>query len=258
MSNNEFRFSGISRLYGSKAESILENAHICVVGIGGVGTWSVEALARSGVGELTLVDLDDICVTNVNRQLHALDGEIGNLKVSAMAKRCKLINPNIKVNEVADFFTKTSSQEILSTKFDFVIDAIDSLENKAILVDECLKRNLKIVTVGGAGGKQDPTKVMVEDLANSWNDRLLQRLRKKLRGDFNFPRGDESFGVFSVFSPELPFLQNEDGTVCQSKKEEQKSYRLDCYTGYGSSSPVTGTFGLVAANVAIKELVNNS
>lgn len=255
MSNNEFRFSGISRLYGSKAGPILKNSHVCIIGIGGVGAWSVEALARSGVGELTLVDLDDICVTNVNRQLHALDGEIGNLKVESMAKRCKLINPDIKINEITDFFTASTSDKILSQDFDYVIDAIDSFENKILLVNECHKRNIKVVTVGGAGGKQDPTKVAVDDLTKSWNDRLLQKLRKKLRRDYEFPRGGAKFDVLSVFSSELPFLQNEDGSVSQTRNEEQKSYRLDCHTGYGSSSPVTGTFGLVAANVVIKELV---
>ena len=255
MSEDNYRFSGVSRLYGNHSEQVLGNSHVCVMGIGGVGSWSVEALARSGVGEITLVDLDDICVTNVNRQIHALDGEIGKLKVESIAKRCELINPNIKINCIADFYTKFSSDEILSKGFDYIIDAIDSIENKILLAVECTKRNIPLVTVGGAGGKQDPTQVHSADLTKAFNDRLLHRLRKRLRQENGFPREGVEFGIQSVFSPELPYLQRDDGSVCQTKKEEQKSYKLDCYSGYGSISPVTGTFGFTAASIVISSLL---
>lgn len=255
MSEENFRFSGVNRLYGNHAEQVLSNSHVCVMGIGGVGSWSVEALARSGVGELTLVDLDDICVSNVNRQIHALDGEIGKLKVESIAKRCLLINPKIKINCIADFFTKSSAEEILANNFDYIIDAFDSIDNKILLAVECSKRKIPLVTVGGAGGKQDPTQVLSGDLTKAFNDRLLHRLRKRLRQENGFPRGEVEFGIQSVFSPELPYLQNDDGSVCQTKKDEQKSYKLDCYTGYGSISPVTGTFGFSAASIVITSLL---
>jgi tRNA A37 threonylcarbamoyladenosine dehydratase len=255
MSEESFRFSGVNRLYGNHSEEVLAKSHVCVMGIGGVGSWSVEALARSGVGKITLVDLDEICITNVNRQIHALDGEIGKLKIESIAKRCNLINPNIEINCIADFFTKSSAEEILSIDFDYVIDAIDSIDNKILLAVECTKRKIPLVTVGGAGGKQDPTQVHKGDLTQAFNDRLLHRLRKRLRQEHGFPREGVSFGIQSVFSPELPYLQNEDGSVCQTKKDEQKSYKLDCYTGYGSISPVTGTFGFSAASIVISSLL---
>ncbi len=258
MSEENYRFSGISRLYGAQAPSALRSAHICVVGIGGVGSWTVEALVRSGVGRITMVDLDDICITNVNRQLHALDGNIGRLKVRALEERCLLINPDVKISAIEEFLTSSTVEDILSEEFDYVVDAIDSLDNKAVLVDECLKRSIPIITIGGAGGKQDPTKILVDDLANSWNDRLLQRLRKKLRREYSYPTDRTPFNIKSVFLPELPFLAQDDGSVCQIRKEEQKSYRLDCYTGFGSAAFVTGTFGFVAASEVVKDICSKS
>ncbi|OUR99780.1 tRNA threonylcarbamoyladenosine dehydratase [Halobacteriovorax marinus] len=254
MSENDYRFSGISRLYGPEAREKLEAAHVCVVGVGGVGSWCVEALARSGVGELTLIDLDDICVTNVNRQLHALDETIGQLKIEVLAKRCKLINPLLKVNILAEFFTPKSADKLLSNKFTYVVDAIDSIENKILLIDECLKRGQPILTTGAAAGKQDPTKILVEDLSKTWNDRLLQRVRKTMRQRLGYPRDGRPFNVLSVFCHELPFFPHEDGSVCQIKKEDQKNLKLDCNSGYGSATFVTGTFGFVAASEVVREI----
>lgn len=256
MTDYDMRFGAIKRLYGDSALGKLKASHICVIGIGGVGSWSVEALARSGVGKITLVDLDDICVTNVNRQIHAVEGQIGRPKVEVMKSRALTINPEIQIDCIQDFFTESSAEDILSNDYDYIIDAIDSLVNKSFLIKECVNRNLKVVTVGGAGGKQDPTKVLVEDLSESWNDRLLQKLRKHLRGQYNFPREKEKFGVKSVFSYELPHLYQEDGSVCQITKAELKSYKLDCYSGYGSITPVTATLGFVAANEVIKDLIS--
>lgn len=254
MTENEFRFSGISRLYGPGAREKLERAHVCVIGLGGVGSWCVEALARSGVGELTLIDLDDICLSNVNRQLHALEGTIGQLKVDALASRCKLINPSLKVNIHAEFFTLKTADELLSTKYTYIVDAIDSIDQKLLLIDECLKRGQAILTTGAAAGKQDPTKVLVEDLSKTWNDRLLQRVRKRMRQELGYPRDGKPFNVLSVFCHELPFFPHDDGSVCQIKKEEQKNLKLDCNSGYGSATFVTGTFGFVAASAVVKEI----
>ncbi|WP_127714097.1 ThiF family adenylyltransferase [Halobacteriovorax sp. HLS] len=256
MTDYDMRFGAIKRLYGNLALDKLKSSHVCVIGIGGVGSWSVEALARSGVGKITIVDLDDICITNVNRQIHAIDGQIGRPKVEVMKSRALVINPEIQIDSIQDFFTENTAEDILSHNFDYVIDAIDSLVNKAILINECVKRNLKVVTVGGAGGKQDPTKVLVEDLCDSWNDRLLQKLRKHLRGHFDFPREKVKFGVKSIFSHELPYLYQDDGSVCQITNAQLKGHKLDCYSGYGSITPVTATLGFVAANEVIKDLIS--
>ena len=131
------RFGGISRLFGSAALARLSAAHVCVVGVGGVGSWTVEGLARSGIGALTLIDLDDVCLTNVNRQVHALDGQVGRAKVEVLAERVRLINPVCRVMTLMEFFTKASADRMLETKFDYVVDAIDSVTNKALLLAEC-------------------------------------------------------------------------------------------------------------------------
>lgn len=254
MSEDNYRFSGISRLYGEQASLALSHSHVCVVGVGGVGSWSVEALVRSGVGEITIVDLDDICITNVNRQLHAMDSTVGKLKIDVLKERSKQINPNVKINTIADFLTKKTVKDILSTEYSYIIDAIDSLENKATLVVEARKKNIPIITVGGAGGKQDATKVLIEDLSKSWNDRLLQRLRKTLRKEFGYPKDGSPFNIKCVFSHELPFVPQEDGSVFQMKNEEHRSTRLDCHSGYGSATFITGTIGFIAAGEVVKDL----
>src|SRR5690242_5261473 len=168
------RFSGVARLFGAEAMERLRRAHVCVIGLGGVGSWAVEALARSGIGELTLIDLDDVCISNVNRQLHALEGELGKPKVDVMGRRAKAINPEATVHAVHAFFLKSNAEEILKAGFDAVVDAIDSPSLKCLLIASCRDRGIPLVVVGGAGGRQDPTCVEVTDLAFSSGDRLLQ------------------------------------------------------------------------------------
>jgi tRNA A37 threonylcarbamoyladenosine dehydratase len=241
------RFGGIRRLYSSDGLERLRAAHVCVIGIGGVGSWAVEALARSGVGTLTLVDMDDICVSNVNRQIHAVDSEIHKPKVETMAMRIQSINPACAVNPHRMFFTAANANRILETRFDYVLDAIDAVREKALCISLCHLLKLPVITSGGAGGRRDPTKVVVDDLSRATHDRLLQSVRKKLRAEHGFPRGEKKFGVECVFSPEPPVFPHRDGTVCEARELGHEQLKLDCRSGLGSAAFVTGTFGFVAA-----------
>jgi len=248
------RFGGIARLYGREGLARLRRAHVCVVGIGGVGTWAVEALARSGVGELTLVDLDDVCVTNVNRQLPALDGQIGRSKVDAMAGRIQLIHPQIRVHAVREYFTADNAERLLASPPDCVVDAIDNVANKCALIAACRARGIPVIASGGAGGRRDPTAVKVADLALTSHDRLLQKVRETLRREHGFARDGKAFGVPAVFSAEPPVFPQSDGTVC-GRKEAGVELKLDCASGYGTAGFVTGAFGFAAAAEAVKRIV---
>lgn len=249
------RFGGVGRLYGRDALARLHAAHVCVVGVGGVGSWTVEGLARSGVGALTLIDLDDVCVTNVNRQLPALDGQIGRQKVEVLTERVRLINPGCKITALTEFFTTASAERILSAGFDCVVDAIDNVGNKALLVAECQQRGLPVVTIGGAGGRRDPTQLCTGDLGEAWGDELLRLLRRKLRRDHGYAPGDQSgrmhFGVSCVWSAEPQVFPWADGT-CQSEPEPGSNLKLDCESGFGTAVYVTGAFGLAAAGEAVR------
>ena len=254
MNDFDLRFGGIGRLYSSDALARLRGAHVCVVGIGGVGSWTVEALARSAVGALTLVDLDEVCVSNVNRQLHALDSAVGRPKVEVMAERIRQINPECRVQAIAEFFTGLNAEEILKTRFDYVVDAIDNVSNKCLLIAECRRREIPIVTVGGAGGRKDPARMRVADLALTTHDGLLQQVRKKLRDDYGFPREPKAiFNVPCVFSPEPRVFPRADGTVC-NQREAGSDLRLNCDQGYGTASFVTGAFGFAAAAQVVATL----
>lgn len=241
------RFGGIGRLYSKAGLERLRRAHVCVIGIGGVGSWAVEALARSGVGELTLVDMDDICVSNVNRQIHALDGEIHKPKVETMAARIHAINPGCTVHAQRAFFVPANARKLLEPRFDYVLDAIDAVREKALCVALCHELKLPVITSGGAGGRRDPTQVRVDDLSRATHDRLLQSLRKMLRSEHGFPRGEKKFGVECIFSPEPPMFPQADGSVCATKAAGDEQLKLDCRAGFGSAAFVTGTFGFVAA-----------
>lgn len=255
MTNYEARFGGIRRLFGADGQERLCRAHVCIVGIGGVGSWAVEALARTGVGGLTLVDLDDVCISNVNRQLHAVTGEFGKPKVEVMAERVRAINPDCAVHPLHSLFTATTGEQILSTKYDAVLDAIDSPSLKALLIARCHAREIPIVTTGGAGGRRDPTALRVEDLARTTHDALLQATRKILRAEHGFPRGETKFGVSCVYSPEAPVFPASDGTVC-AKPEPGSNLRLDCRSGYGTACFVTGAFGFAAAARVVRIIVD--
>lgn len=257
MNDSESRFGGIARLFGREGFARLQRASVCVVGIGGVGSWAAEALARSGVGAITLVDLDEVCVTNVNRQIHALDSTVGRSKAEVMAERVGGIAPECRVRTELQFFTDASAAEILREPFNAVIDAIDTVANKCRLIAECRARGIPVVVCGGAGGRQDPSQLRVADLARSTHDRLLQKVREQLRRGHGFPRGDELFGVECIYSPEAPVFPQTDGSVC-AQPEAGVELRLNCDLGYGTASFVTGAFGFLAASLAVRRIASRS
>ncbi len=251
------RFGGIARLYGQAGLLVLNKARVCVVGVGGVGSWVVEALARSGVGALTLVDLDEVCVTNVNRQLPALDGGFGKFKVEELKTRVNDIFPACDVYPRIEFFNKKTSEEILKDGFDFVVDAIDNVQNKVLLISECYRRNIPIITSGAAGGRLDGTKVQVTDLAKATQDPLLSKVRSNLRKEHGFPRSPKKMGVQCVFSPEPAVYPKKDGSICNSRSEmnhQGSSMKLNCEWGFGSATFVTGAFGFAAAGEVVRRL----
>ena len=255
------RFGGVGRLFGAAALARLQAAHVCVVGVGGVGSWTVEGLARSGVGALTLVDLDDVCLTNVNRQLPALDGTVGRPKVAVLAERVRLINPACRVEAVTEFFTAASAERLLAPDFACVVDAVDLMSNKARLIGACRARGLACVTVGSAGGRRDAAAVRTGDLGEANNDELLRQVRKKLRRDYGFAsgaqRGRMEFGVRCVWSEEKPVFPWADGT-CHATPEPGTNLRLDCATGFGTAVFVTGAFGLAAAGEVVRLIAEKS
>ena len=257
MNDHETRFGGIGRLYGRAGLERLRRARVCVVGIGGVGSWAVEALARSGVGAITMVDLDDICVSNVNRQLHAMDGEFGRLKVEVMAGRIRAINPDCRVHALHAFFNESTKEQILAGPFDFLIDAIDKPAKKALLIACCRQRGIPVLTTGGAGGRRDPTAIQIADPTKVTHDRLLQQTRTTLRKHHGFPRGGRAFGVECVFSPEPLVYPAKDGGTC-ARREPGSSLRLNCESGYGTAAFVTGAFGLVAAAQIVRRLAEGT
>lgn len=249
------RNSGTERLIGRDGLARLQAARVLVIGIVGVGSWTAEALARAGVGHLHLIDLDEICVTNVNRQIHATDATVGQMKVEAMAERIRSFSPDTDVQADLRFFTEQNCGEILDTEPDVIVDCIDAIPQKCILISECRKRGLKVVTVGAAGGRTDPTQVECVDLTRTYRDALLQRVRKKLRQKFDFPRNTrKKWHIPAVFSPESPMFPQSDGSVCDTR-EEGSNLKLDCASGYGTAGYVTGTFGFVAAHAAIQLLL---
>lgn len=240
------RFAGIDRLYGSGALLRAAAAHIVVVGIGGVGSWAAEALARSGVGRMTLIDLDHIAESNINRQIHALEATLGAAKVQAMAARIGEINPACRVVAVEEFIDETNVARLIPA-CDAVIDAIDNVRAKAALIAHCRHAGLRILTTGGAGGRLDPTQIQVVDLSRTTQDALAAKVRARLRKEYGFPRDPKKqFGVECVFSPE-PIRRPVGGVpVVDDTEAFDGAAGLAC-AGYGSSVALTASFGFAAA-----------
>lgn len=257
--DHALRFGGIRRLYGARAFARFRGAHVVVVGVGGVGSWTVEALARSGIGRLTLIDLDDVCVSNVNRQLHALDGAIGRPKVEVLAERCRAIHPGIEVVADTAFVTPTNLAERIPEDADHVVDAIDSVVAKAALIAWCRRRKLPITVTGAAGGQTDPTRIRVADLARTEHDPLLAKVRARLRRDFGFSRNPKRrFSVECVYSDEQLVYPGSDGEVCFQKPGSGEATRLDCASGFGAATFVTGSFGFTAAARVLTRLARHA
>ena len=252
------RFGGIDRLYGNGALARFAAAHVTVVGIGGVGSWAVEALARSGVGKLTLIDADDLCVSNTNRQLPALQGQYGRAKIEAMAERCRAINPHISLELRAQFLTPSNLDELLGIPCDLVLDACDSFRSKVEAIAYCRRRKQPIITVGSAGGRSDVTQIRVRDLSRTEHDAMLSLIRRKLRGEFNFPKNhDRYFGVPAVYSLENVRYPQADGSVSGVRPAlpRDAALKLDCGAGLGAATHVTGAFAFAAVGKALEILL---
>lgn len=246
------RFHGIGRLYGQAALSPLAQARVMVVGIGGVGSWAAEALARTGIGHMLLVDLDDICVSNINRQVHSLSSTVGQLKVEAQALRLRDINPQLEVDAEASFLSQKNLEQLLAWRPDVIVDCMDDVTNKCLLARTARERRLDLIMVGSSGGRRDPSQICYADLAQTANDKLLYRVRKLLRQDHGFPADNEGdFGIPCVFTRERAVYATGDG--CLSYEPQGNSRKaMDCATGYGSATFVTGSFGFFAAAQAVR------
>ena len=251
------RFGGIARLYGERALERFAKAHVCVIGVGGVGSWIVEALARSAIGHLTLIDLDNVAESNINRQIQALSGTIGQAKIGALAERIAQINPYCQVTQVEDFVDADNLDTMIggAGRFDYVIDAIDSVKAKAAVIAHCRAHAIPLITIGGAGGQVDPTKIEVRDLARTEQEPLLKKVRKVLRAQYGFARGEKNkYHVDAVFSME-PLRQPDSGDACAV--DAASITGLNC-AGFGSSMVVTATFGMVAAGHLLRRLAEQA
>ncbi len=243
------RFASLGRLYGTAAIPILQQMNICVVGLGGVGSWVVEALARNGVGAITLIDFDEVSLSNINRQLPALTETVGEKKWAVLQQRIHSINPACRVTIVDDFVTDRNVRQLLSPEagFDYVIDAIDSIKFKAEIIHQCKRNKIAIITIGGAGGVTDPTQIEIADLVRVTNDPLAAKVRHQLRSQHNFSQNpSRTFRVECVFTREQKRYPKEDGTIGYQKPGIH-GVSLDCRFGYGSAAYVTASFGFAAA-----------
>ena len=254
------RFAGVDRLYGRGSVARLQQRHVCVVGLGGVGSWAVEALARSGVGRMTLVDADEVCLSNTNRQLHALEGQYGRGKAEVLAERCRAINPALAVEVVPQFLLPSNLAELLDRGYDLVLDACDSFRSKVELIAWCRRRKLPLVVCGSAGGRIDPTMVRVRDLSRTEHDAMLALIRKKLRSEFNFPKSPKRyFGVPAVYSLENVRYPQADGTVCGIRPavDGDAALKLDCGSGLGAATHITGAFAFAMVGRALQMLLKD-
>jgi tRNA A37 threonylcarbamoyladenosine dehydratase len=249
------RFGGIARLYGAAALDFFRRAHVCVIGVGGVGSWVAEALARSAVGNITMIDLDNVAESNINRQIHALTDTLGQAKVGALADRIAQINPYCRVTQVEDFITPDNLDAMIGAQhYDYIVDAIDDVRAKTALIAYCREQRIPLVTIGGAGGQIDPTKIEVRDLARTEQEPLLAKVRKRLRAQHGFPRGAKSkFGIDAVFSTEP--LRYPQGESCELA--DRAVTGLNC-AGFGSSMVVTASFGLAAAALLLRRLAQRA
>ncbi|MEZ7766172.1 tRNA cyclic N6-threonylcarbamoyladenosine(37) synthase TcdA [Haemophilus parahaemolyticus] len=247
--NYEQRFGGIGRLYTPEGLAKLRQSHVCVIGIGGVGSWAVEALARTGIGKITMIDMDDICITNINRQIHAMTGTVAQLKTEAMKGRVEKINPECVVEIIDDFITLENIPEYLNRGYDYVLDAIDSVRTKAALIAYCKRNKIKLITTGGAGGQTDPSQIQIADLSKTIQDPLASRVRSLLRKEYNFSQNPKrKFGIDCVFSTQ-PLIFPKMGEGCEV------SATMNCANGFGAVTMVTATFGFFAVSRVVDKLL---
>ena len=250
------RFAGIERLYGAGSVARLASTRVAVVGVGGVGSWAAEALARSGIGAITLIDADEVCVSNSNRQLHTLSSTFGQAKVAVMAERLRGINPVLTVDPVERFVTPATLPELLDRGFDLVLDACDAFRVKVEMTAWCRRRKLPLIVCGSAGGRTDPTMIRVRDLSRTEHDAMFSLIRKKLRQDFNFPRNpDRYFGVSAVYSLQNVQYPQPDGSVCGLRPPGGDSLNLACGGGLGAATHITGAFAFAAVGKVLEKVL---
>ena len=249
-SSDERRFGGLQRLYGVQGARQIRQAHVVVVGIGGVGSWVAEALARSGVARLTLIDMDHIAESNINRQIHALTNTTGQAKVEAMRERIALIHPQCQVDAIDDFVTPENWPGVLPCRPDAVIDACDQVKAKVAMAQWALDNQVGFITVGAAGGKRLAHKVDMDDLSKITHDPLLAQLRYRLRKHHGAARGDKRMGIQGVFSREAVAPPDASCAI-------EGDGSLNCH-GYGSVVSVTATFGMCAASEILNFLASGS
>jgi tRNA A37 threonylcarbamoyladenosine dehydratase len=258
------RFDRMGRLVGDEMMKKLFNTHVMVIGLGGVGSWAAEAIARSGVGRITLIDFDEICITNANRQMHALQGLVGHKKSNVMSDRLKKINPQAQIESVPLFYNKETSEQIFALKPDYILDAIDNITAKTHLLSQCRERGIQVITSGGASGKFDPTRIKIVDLAKTEIDPLSHSVRKILRQEYGFPK-EKFFNIPCVFSDEEPRqpielkYDNGQGFKCVCPQGEFDPHScLHRSVIYGTAGFVTGAFGLAMASWVVREATDNN
>lgn len=232
-------------------------ARFCIVGVGGVGSWAAEAAARSGIGHITLIDHDDIELSNTNRQSHTLQSTIGQSKVRALADRIRQINPECDCVAIDDLVTRANLERFNFQQFDYVIDAIDHVQHKMSLVHYLRRNKIPLVSTGGAGGQTDPSKIEIGDLTRTYNDPLLAKLRANLRHQLDYTRNPKRrFGIDCVFSTQQALYPTADGGISYEKPVSENQTTLDCATGLGSFVGVTACFGFTAISHAITKYLN--
>ena len=238
------RFSGIIRLFGQERFEIFQKSHVCIIGIGGVGSWAAESLVRHGIANISLIDMDHIAESNINRQIHALESTLGAPKIEAMRNRLLSINPEVNIICIDDFLTVKNINEYISISHHFVIDAIDQSLVKICLAEHCLEKGIKLVMIGGAGGKKNPSKIKLTDLKKTHGDPLLTSIRQHFNKK-NYPK-TSSYKIPTIFSDETIIKPS----VCAG---EIFSSDLNC-AGYGSTLNVTATFAFLAVSYVLDSL----
>ena len=258
------RFDRMERLVGSAAMEALARSHVMIVGAGGVGSWAAESVMRSGVGRVTIIDFDTVCIRNFNRQLQALTGTIGRPKASLLAERLRRINPDARVDAIDDHFSEETCDAMLAEEPDFLIDAIDHITSKCFLIATCKARGIPFVVSTGSGGRLDPTRVRVGDLGTTDLDPLARALRKILREKHGFPGGKKRFGVTAVYTEEPASPPRDDvrdtsckaGCLCPQGENDFQSCTKKSVV-HGTASFVTGALGLACAAVAVRHLIGD-
>ena len=247
-------FGGLSRLFGEAAIEHLYQAHFCIIGIGGVGSWSAEAAVRSGINNITLIDHDNIELSNINRQIHTTIHTCGLSKVEAMKQRILNINPHCQCHAVDDLITHANLENFNLKQFDYVIDAIDHAVYKTSLIHYCKRNKIPLIVTGGAGGLTDPSQIEFSDLTKTYNDTLLAKVRSNLRYKYHYSRNSKrSYGIDCIYSTQQSLYPAKNGTVSYQKPSMDSSKTLDCATGLGSFISVTGSFGFAAVSRAIEK-----